>query len=112
MKKVKKNENYLDYIPVKNYEWREKKNGRVEVVVPHKGFFPWIAQRVFGKPSVSYIELDEYGTALWLWIDGETTILELSEKLNEKFGEKAEPLLDRLVRFMKILQSNCYITYR
>lgn len=114
MKKIRKEENFLDYIPVRNpeYQWKIKENGLAEVAVTHKGFFNKIAQVVFRRPKVSYIELDEYGTFMWENMDGETDIHVLSEKMKERFGKKAEPVLERLVKFVKILQTNHYITYK
>ncbi|MDD2979332.1 MAG: PqqD family protein [Hespellia sp.] len=114
MAKQKKDDNFLDYIPVKNpeYEWKMKDNGRAEVAVINKGAFNKIAQVVFKRPRISYIELDEYGTFLWEMIDGKRDVLALSEKMKERFGKKAEPLLERLVKFIKIMQSNKFITYQ
>lgn len=114
MAKIKKDENFLDYIPVRNpeFEWKIKENGLAEVSVINKGFFNKIAQTVFRRPRVSHIELDEYGTFMWENIDGESDILALSEKMKAHFGEKAEPVLERLVKFIKILQTNQFISYK
>lgn len=114
MAKAKKGENFLDYIPVRNpeYKWKIKENGRAEVAVVNKGAFNKIAQVVFKRPRVSYIEMDEYGTYLWENIDGESNVLELSKKMKSHFGEKAEPVLDRLVTFIKTLQTNQFISYK
>lgn len=114
MAKAKKGENFLDYIPVRNpeYTWKIKENGKAEVAVLNKGAFNKIAQTVFKRPKVSYIELDEYGTYLWENIDGEKNVLELSEIMKAHFGQKAEPVLDRLVSFVKTLQTNHFITYK
>ncbi|MDD3360143.1 MAG: PqqD family protein [Hespellia sp.] len=114
MAKIKKDENFLDYIPVRNpeFEWKIKENGFAEVSVINKGFFNKIAQTVFRRPRVSHIELDAYGTFLWENVDGESDILALSEKMKAHFGEKAEPVLERLVKFIKILQTNQFISYK
>lgn len=112
-KKQKETDNYLDYIPRKNPEfgWKEKENGRVEVTVVNKGFYNRVAQIFFRRPKVSYIELDEYGSYLWLQIDGKTSVHQLSVKMQEHFGRKAEPVVERLVQFMRTLQVNHYIIY-
>lgn len=105
--------NYLDYIPIRNpdFGWRVKENGKVEVTVENKGLFNRIAQIFFRRPKVSYIEMDEYGSYLWQQIDGESDIHQLSIRMKEHFGKKAEPVVERLVQFMRILQNNHYISY-
>lgn len=106
----KQSENYLDYIPVYNPRntWDEK-DGNVTINMVHKGFYDKIAQRVFHKPRVSHIDLDEYGSFLWLQIDGVKTIGQLAEKMKAQYGEKAEPLYDRLVHYMQVLRNNNFI---
>ncbi len=112
-KKEIQEDNYLDYVPVRNpdFGWRVKDNGRVEVTVPNRGFFNRIAQIFFRRPKISYIELDEYGSFLWQQIDGETNIYQMSLRMKEHFGKKAEPVVERLVQFMKTLRSQHYIIY-
>lgn len=112
-KKEKQEDNYLDYIPVRNpdFGWRVKDNGRVEVTVPNRGLFNRIAQIFFRRPRISYIELDEYGSFLWQQIDGKTNIHQMSLRMKEHFGKKAEPVVERLVQFMKTLRSHHYIVY-
>lgn len=109
-----KKKNYMDYIPVRNpkFTWKVKENGQVEVAVPNTGFFNRIAQIFFHRPKISYIELDEYGSYLWQQIDGRTDIYALSQKMQEYFGKSAEPVVERLVKFMRTLQVNHYIHYR
>lgn len=111
--KRKPADNYLDYIPVKNpdFGWRVKEDGKVEVTVQNKGFYNRIAQIFFRRPKVSYIELDEYGSYLWQQIDGKSDIHQLSLQMKEHFGDRAEPVVERLVKFMRILQVNRYINY-
>lgn len=111
--KKRQENNYLDYIPMRNpdFGWRVKDNGRVEVTVRNKGMFNRIAQIFFHRPRVSYIELDEYGSYLWQQIDGKADIHQLSLRMKEHFGKKAEPVVERLVQFMRTLQVNHYICY-
>ena len=113
-KKQKQSDNYMDYVPIRNPEfgWKVKENGRVEVTVQNKGFFNRVAQIFFKRPKVSHIELDENGSFVWQQIDGEATVYEISLKMKERFGKKAEPVESRLVQFMKTLQVNHYISYK
>lgn len=109
--KKKNNENSLDFVPKRNsdYAWKKNKNGIVVVDIVHKGFFNWIAQKIFKRPRISHIKLDPIGSYNWELIDGERTIYEISEKVKEKFGEKAEPLYERQIQFFKILLNNNFV---
>ena len=109
----KQKENYLNYIPVRNAQnsWEEK-DGLVTIHMVHRGFYSKIAQTFFHMPRVSHIDLDAYGSFLWKRIDGETTVGALAEALKAEFGKEAEPLYDRLVKYMQILRNNRFILFR
>ncbi|MGI6027972.1 MAG: PqqD family protein [Candidatus Heteroscillospira sp.] len=106
----KKDENYLDYVPVidSRNTWSEE-DGKVTIHMVHRGFYAAVAQKFFGRPRVSHIDLDEYGSFLWLRIDGEKTVGELADALHGRFGQDAEPLYERLVKYMQILRNNSFI---
>lgn len=110
---AKKQKNYMDYIPVHNpkISWEVKEDERVELAVPNRGFFNRIAQIFFKRPKISYIKLDQYGSFVWQQIDGNTDIYAISQKMKSQFGEKAEPVVERLIQFMRTLQVNRYISY-
>jgi hypothetical protein len=42
-------------------------------------------------------------------IDGERNVYQIAELVRDKFGDKAEPLYDRLIKFMVILENNKFI---
>lgn len=109
----KKKENFLDFIPIYNPKntWDEDKKGIVTVHVINNGFYNWIAQRVFNKPKVSHIKLDEYGSFIWRQMDGLKTVFEISKLVKSEFGDQAEPLMDRLVKYFQILYDNKFIGY-
>ena len=88
--------------------WDET-GGKVTIHMVHRGFFDRIAQRFFGRPRVSHIELDKYGSFLWLQIDGKKPVGELAQAMQAEFGAEAEPLYDRLVKYMQILRNNGFI---
>ena len=111
MKKLKK-ENYLDKIPVRSdkLKWTEN-DDIVTLSIENKGVFNKIAQILFKKPPVSYIHLDENGSFIWKLIDGEKNIYEIGEKVLEHFGEKAQPLYERLIKYFEILLSYGFISW-
>ena len=114
MAKNKKNNNYLDFVPVINpqNQWSEDEAGVVTVHMVHRGFYAAIAQKFFHTPRVSHIRLDEYGSFLWKELDGRRTVGELAQRMKAQFGDGAEPLYDRLVRYMQILRNNKFILFR
>ncbi len=107
----KKKENYLDYVPVYNpdYTFSIDEQGNVTIFVENKGLFNRIAQLVLKKPKISQIHLDEMGNFIWPLIDGKKTIYEIARLVKEEFGEKAEPLYNRLVSYMRNLENYKFI---
>ena len=105
--------NYLDRIPVylPSLDWSEE-NGIVTLHKENKGLFNKIAQMLFKKPKISHIHLDEFGSFVWLLIDGKTDLTDLGPKVSEHFGDKAEPLYPRLAKFFQILDSYGFIGWK
>ena len=115
MKKNKQQgENYLEKIPVRSESigFSTDEKGLVTLEIENKGAFNRIAQKLFKRPKISYIHLDENGSFVWSAIDGESDILKLGEAVHEHFGEAAEPLYPRLAEFIKILESYKFISYK
>ena len=101
----------MDFIPVCNplYTWDADKKGRVTVHVVNKGFYNWIAQKVFKRPRISHIVLDEYGSFVWRQMDGTRNVHEISKLVSAQFGKEAEPVVQRLVKYIQILYQNKFI---
>lgn len=100
-------ENFLERMPLRksNIKWSVK-DEIVTLEIENKGFFNRLAQRFFKKPKISYIHLDEMGSFIWTLLDGKTNIIEIGKLVQEKFGEKANPLYERLSKYISILK--CY----
>lgn len=110
----KSSENYLERIPLKNpeIEWTTDENGIVTLQVENKGVANKIAQKLLKKPKISYIHLDENGSFVWPLIDGEKDIIAIGELVKEHFGEKANPLYERLVKFFQILENYNFVSWK
>lgn len=110
----KQGRNYLELIPQRNpgYSWKENEKGIVTVDMPHRGIFDKAAQHLFVTPAVSHIRLDALGSFIWKQIDGERDLVEIGRLVKAEFGEKAEPLYERLARYFETLKSNHFISYR
>lgn len=105
--------NFLDFIPKRNslVEWTADKKGIVTLAVKNRGFYNHVAQVLFRRPKVSYISLEEFGSFIWRNIDGEKSVYEIGALVKENFGEKAEPLYERLCAYIKTLRRLEYVVY-
>ncbi len=110
----KKRDNFLDYVPKHNerFPFEEKENGRIEVRMQNRGLLKKLTQVLIRKPKYTYIELDEFGSFVWRQMDGRRTIYEIGTLVGERFGDKAEPLYERLSEYIKILRRNQFIVYK
>lgn len=106
-------DNYLARIPkrAEGIAWSKSDDGKVTLEIENRGVFNRIAQKLFKKPRISYVHLDEMGSFIWPIIDGKKDIVALGEEVIKEFGEKANPLYERLARYMGILESYNFITW-
>lgn len=113
-KKTKSSENYLERKPIRvsSFNWTASDDGIVTLETENKGLANRIAQKLLKKPRITYVHLDEIGSFLWPLLDGEKTIIELGEDVKSQFGEKAEPLYERLAKYFQILESYNFITWK
>ena len=112
--KKKPSVNYLDLIPKRAEHLQchtDEETGLLVLDVENTGLFNTIAQKVFRKPRITHVHLDETGSFLWPLIDGEKTVAQLAECMKQQFGEKAEPLLPRIVRYFQIVESYHFIQF-
>ena len=111
--KNNKNENYLDRIPLRNSAigWSVNGKGKVILEIENKGIFNLIAQKLFKKNRISYVHLDDFGSFVWQIIDGKKDITAMGVQVKGHFGERAEPLYERLAKYVQILSSYGFITF-
>lgn len=107
--------NILDYVPLRNpkIDWQEKSmveepagGTHVQLTIIHRGMLDRLVQKFFKRPASSTIDLDRFGSFVWKQIDGEKSVNEIADELWQEFGEDAEPLYDRLVKFLRLLRNN------
>ena len=115
--KKKKNiisQNYLEKIPIRpeRIQWSADEKGIVTLDIENTGFFNQAAQKLLKKPKVSHIHLDEMGSFVWPLLDGEKNIIELGKLVEAQFGEKANPLYERLAKYFQILDSYDFIEWK
>ena len=105
--------NYLDLIPVRAEElqWFTARRARIVLKVENTGLFNKIAQKVFNKPEFTKVHLDQQGTFIWPLIDGERTVADIAALVKDEFGEAAEPLYPRIVKYFQIVESYHFIKF-
>ena len=106
---MKSNEEVLNLV----YQIRDDLEYKVDeknIVTIIKRQDHWV-QRFFRKlrfkiPEVTYIKLDAYSSFIFLNIDGNRTVKEIGEIMDEKYGEEAKPLYERLLLFLNHIEVN------
>jgi hypothetical protein len=96
--------NLFDLKPIRNVQWETKENDLVVLLVP-KFQNKFLARHVMPRlraPNFR-IDLDKYGSFVWRESDGNTTVLEIAERMREKFGEEFDPKYERVGRFVSQL---------
>lgn len=114
MMKKKTVENYLTRIPMRkeHLRWSTDRDGMVTLELENKGVFNRLAQKLFKKPPVSYIHLDAMGSFIWPMLGGEKDISAIGSDVKTQFGEKANPLYERLIHYFQILESYHFIKWK
>ena len=118
MRKVKNKkvvyENYIDKIPMHKdgLNWSIDENSRVILEVENKGIANKILQVILKKPKVSFIHLDDMGSFIWQKIDSRKNIFAIGKDVKKFFGDKAEPLYERLMQYFQILESYGFIEFK
>lgn len=116
MKKNKNviSENYLERKPARpeGISWSADESGIVTLDIENTGAFNRIAQKLLKKPKVTHIHLDEIGSFVWPLLDGEKNIIELGKEVEKHFGEKANPLYERLAKYFQILDSYHFVEWK
>lgn len=110
---MKKNseDNFLLYIPKKKHETWEVRNNKVYLIFHHNKSIEKFVRWLVKKPNVSDMELDEIGSKVWLCIDGQSTVYEIGQEMEKIFGEKINPVYDRLIMYLRYLNRKGWISF-
>ncbi|MBM4174556.1 MAG: PqqD family protein [Ignavibacteria bacterium] len=112
-KKNKEYVNFLDLTPIKEYEHEFLDGGFINILIP-KFKSRFMVENIMPRLKSPYIKakLDEFGSAVWLLIDGYRNVDEISQKLIEKFGDRIQPVHERTTRFLSLLHSHKMIKFK
>ena len=113
-KKAKEEQiNLLELVPVKNIDWKKSEQGLTVLLKP-KIKHPFLAKHILLRLKNPHykIRLDEVGSFIWEQCDGIQTVKKIADLMRERFGDKVEPVYDRLALFLQSLERNRFILYR
>lgn len=107
----RKEENYLDKIPIKNAEikYQVNENNHIIIMENHESICERFYLYLLKKPKQTKIELDLYGSYIWEKINGQKSIYEIGKELSKEFGAEMEPLYQRMALFIRILELRKWI---
>jgi hypothetical protein len=57
-------------------------------------------------------KLDDFGSLTWMEMDGTKKVNEISQSLTNKFGDKVQPVNERLTKFLTQLYQYNFITFK
>lgn len=111
-RKILKAKSLLELTPLSKIEHQEESDNLITLLYP-KFKNPKVSKFMLGgKSPYIHLKLDEIGTASWLLIDGKKNVEKIAEELVVKFGEKINPVHDRLGKFLTQLYTNKYISFK
>lgn len=105
--------NLLDLKPTRNINWE---NGEGDLIVLLKPKFSnrWLAKLFLPRMKRPHyrIKLDDFGSLVWNCCDGKTTVRQIGASLQKKFGDKVEPVYERLGVFLRQLEENKFVIFQ
>jgi Coenzyme PQQ synthesis protein D (PqqD) len=90
--------------------WEDGRDGTAVLLVPRfrKGLFArWLMPRMT-RPHIR-VRLDEIGSFAWRMMDGATPFNRIAQAMQERFGARAEPAEERLMKFLTILRKDEFV---
>lgn len=110
----KKEENYLDRIPVRSpdIQYQTNEENHVIIMENHKGIWDRVFQHILKRPKITKIELDVYGSYVWEKINGQKNIYEIGKEAGLNFGTEIEPLYERMALFIRTLELRGWVSFK
>ena len=104
--------NLLSLSPLRLAEW-EGGGSRVTVIrpPPRTGGIRGVLDRLLHALSTRRIRLDEVGSFAWTRFDGHNTVGEIGDLLRAEFGDRVEPVEERLGHLVWLLRREGLLAY-
>jgi hypothetical protein len=105
--------NLLHMIPVREVEWEEDDTGVVTLVRrrPRVGGPRSMGRWVSFMLAPPRIRLDEVGSFAWLRMSGSIDVGDLAALVREEFGDRVEPVNQRLGHLVRLLKRERFVSY-
>jgi hypothetical protein len=94
--------NLFELVPEQIRSFEELEDGTIDVLIPRygRGAIGRVLKKVLSDRPVR-IHLDDIGTSVWRLCDGKRSVHEIGQSLHKEFGQRIEPVYDRLETFLK-----------
>ena len=105
----------MELHPVHALDYVLQDQGKVSIKLPRfnsRIWGPLLMPFVSAHNQFILINLDDFGSACWLAIDGKKNVDEIAQELVAKFGKDIEPIEERLPKFLSLLYEQRYITFK
>lgn len=105
--------NLLTLVPERTKGYMLRDSGLVDVIVPRfgEGRIAKVLETLINRSPI-LIKLDRVGTFTWHLCDGTHTVEEIGDQMQKMFGEKIEPVYDRLALFFKEMEKRELIRWK
>ena len=104
MEEKTEQKNLLDFVPEHAINYEMSKDNRIILLKPkfkNRFCLKYIQPRL--KSPHYKISLDEFGSWVWQKIDAKTTVYDIGLQLQHEFGDRVQPVFDRLGLFINQL---------
>lgn len=104
--------NYLELTPNQSYGQEVEQNGNISILIPRfaNKILVKLLVPMLKSPYVK-VKLDEFGSEVWRQIDGKKNVQEIADILKIKFGEKIEPVEERLTNYLTQIHRYSFISF-
>lgn len=112
-KKILKSVNTLDLTPIKLYSEEKNSDNLITVIVPkfrNKFAVKFISPKL--KSDNFKIKLDKFGSAVWMQINGSTTVEKIIKNVKDKFGDDLLQEEERITKFIFQLYTQGFISFK
>jgi len=98
---AKETRNLYELMPQQRRSFETLQDGTIDVLIPRYGNNPVgrVLKSIFNQRPVR-VHLDDIGTRVWLLCDGSRSVQDIGRSLHDEFGERIEPVYDRLETFL------------
>ncbi|MFM1651123.1 PqqD family protein [Brevibacillus sp. B_LB10_24] len=104
--------NMLEMSPILRGGLRLETNGDSHtLIVPRTSWLERLSVRFLNQPAFFRIQLDDLGSWVIRHCNGSHTVKEIAELVSKKFADKAEPVVPRLIIFLKMVEGNGWIRW-